>query len=77
MGLDAGNLEANEAMMGGADVLVADGFTGNVARASEDPWALITGLEIPRKGVPPISPGSSSLMMPVMEALLAQNTIIL
>ncbi len=25
-----GNLEANEAMMGGADVLVADGFTGNV-----------------------------------------------
>ena len=26
----AGNLEANEAMMGGADVLVADGFTGNV-----------------------------------------------
>ena len=25
-----GNLEANEAMMGGADVLVSDGFTGNV-----------------------------------------------
>ena len=25
-----GNLEANEALMGGADVLVADGFTGNV-----------------------------------------------
>ena len=25
-----GNLEANEAMMGGADVLVADGFTGNI-----------------------------------------------
>ena len=25
-----GNIEANEAMMGGADVLVADGFTGNI-----------------------------------------------
>ena len=25
-----GNLEANEAMMGGADVLVADGFSGNI-----------------------------------------------
>ncbi len=25
-----GNLEAGDAMMGGADVLVADGFTGNV-----------------------------------------------
>ena len=26
-----GNVEANEAMMGGADVVVADGFTGNIA----------------------------------------------
>jgi glycerol-3-phosphate acyltransferase PlsX len=25
-----GNIEANDAMMGGADVLVADGFTGNI-----------------------------------------------
>ena len=30
-----GNLEAGDAMMGGADVLVADGFTGNVMRKGD------------------------------------------
>ena len=39
-----GNLEAGDAMLGRRMAL-------RMARASEEPWALMTGLEMPRKGV--------------------------
>ena len=41
-----GNLEANEAMMGGADVLVADGFSGNIMLKTLEGTAMFLMMEL-------------------------------